>query len=156
MKGLTIAEQCHVINALAPIDIGGVAKESDYFSMENYSHATIIVTLGVVTNAPTITVYESDDLDGSNETAIGFDHYLEDASAGDTLADRATVANTGYTFAATTNGVMLVIEIDASQLSDGYPCLCVKTDTAAAALVSVVAILSGARYQKENTPTAIA
>lgn len=156
MKGITIAEQCHVINALGPVDIGGVVKESDYWSMENYAHATIIVTAGVVTNAPTITVYESDDLAGSNETAIAFDYYEETTAAGDTLAARASALAAGRTFPSTANSVTLVIEIDASQLSDGYPCMVVKTDTAAACLIAVTVILSGARYQKEITPTAIA
>lgn len=155
MKGITLAEQCHIVSALPPVDIGGGAKTSDYWSMKNYEHATIIVTLGVVTGAPTILLYESDDLDGSNKTAIGFDYYLEATTTGDTLADRATAASTGYTFTATTNSVFMVIEVDAAQLTDAYPCMCVMTD-AVTALCSMVVILSGAKYQKENTPTAIA
>lgn len=156
MKGITLAEQCHIVNAIPPIDIGGVVKEADYISMKGASHVTFIVTLGVVTNAPTITVYESDDLSGSNETAIAFDYYAEVTAAGDVLTVRTAATTSGYTAPSTANNVMLVIEIDASQLSDGYPCLTVKTDTAAACLVSVVAIMSGVRYQKEITPTAIA
>lgn len=156
MKGITIAEQCHIVNAIPPVDIGGVAKVADYISMKGASHVTFIVTLGVVTNAPTITVYESDDLSGSNEAAIAFDYYAEITAGGDVLTVRTAATTSGYTMPSTANSVTLVIEIDASQLSDGYPCLTVKTDTAAACLVSVVAIMSGVRYQKEITPTAIA
>jgi len=156
MKGITIAEQCHVVNGIEPVDIGGVAKVTDYWSMEKYAHATIIVQLGAVTNAPTITVFESDDLAGSNEAAIVFAYYAEVTADGDILTVRTAATTAGYTFPATTNNVMLVIEVDASQLSEGYPCMCVKTDTAAACLVSAAVILSGARYKSEITPTAIA
>jgi len=156
MKGITIPEQCHIINALAPVDIGGAAKTTDYWSMELYSHASIIVKLGVVTNAPTIKIYESDDLSGTNKTFIAFDYYAEITAAGDILTVRTAATVAGYTFPATTNNVMISIEIDASQLTDGYPCMALLTDNAAACLIDVSVILSGAKYQREITPTAIA
>ena len=154
MKGINIAEQAHVVNALPPIDIGGAAKTSDYFCLKNYRHASIIVTFGVITNAPTITLYESDDNAGSTETAIGFSYYLEATTAGDTLATKATATTAGVTFS-TDNAQTMVIEIDAADLTDGYPYLVVKTDNPAACLSSVVAVLSGARYGGATTPTAI-
>ena len=154
MKGIVIAEQCHVVNALPPIDVGGGAKTSDYFSLKNYAHASIIVTMGVVTNDTLITVEESDDSSGSNTTAIAFARYEEKTAAGDTLSTRTATAAAGFQ-TGTNNSTTFVIEIDASQLTDGYPYLVVKTDNAAAALISVVAILSGSRYAKEQTPTAI-
>ena len=154
-KGITIAEECHIVNALAPVDIGGAAKTSDYFSLEKYAHATIIVTCGVVGNAATITVEESDDASGSTTSAIDFKYAQETTAAGDTLGALAWVGATTGISTGTTNGTIHVIEIDASQLTDGYPYLVVKTTNAAANLISVVAILSGARYQEDVTPTAI-
>ena len=155
-KGITIAEQCHIVNALAPVDIGGAAKTSDYFSMANYAHATIIVTCGAVTNAATITLFESDDLAGNATTAIDFKYAQETTAAGDTLGALAWVGATTGISTGTNNGTIHVIEIDASQLTDGYPCLVVKTTNAGANLISVVAILSGSRYAEDVTPTAIA
>lgn len=154
MKGLVLAELGHVVNALPPIDTGGAAKVSDYFSLKNYAHATIIVTMGVVTNDCTVTVEESDDNAGNDETAIAFARYEEKTAAGDTLTVRTATTSAGFA-TGTTNGTTFVIEIDAAELSDGYPYLVVKATGAAAALISVVVILSGSRYAKEQTPTAI-
>jgi len=50
---------------------------------------------------------------------------------------------------------MFVIEIDAADLSDGYPYLVVKTTDAAANLITVVPILSGARYAQAAPPEAL-
>ena len=42
MSKFVLAEQGKPVAGLAPVDIGGAANTSDYFSMENYSHASII------------------------------------------------------------------------------------------------------------------
>jgi len=154
MKGTTIAEQAHVVNALGPVDTGSVAKVSDYFCLKKYAHATIVVTTGAVTNAATITVEESDDKDGSNTTAIAFAYYAELTAAGDTLGNRTAATSAGFS-TGTNNNCTFVIEIDAAELTDGYPYLVVKATNAAACLISIVAILSGARFQGDPTPTAI-
>ena len=156
MKGTTIAEQMHVVNILPPVDINGGAVESDYWSMELYQHASIILTLGVTGAATTFTVFESDDLSGTDETAIAFDYYAEVTDAGDTLGAR-TAATTAGIAASTNDNVTYVIEIDASELTDAYPCLVLKlSNPGASTMASAVAILSGARYAGAVTPTAIA
>ena len=96
-KGIVIGEQCHVINAFAPLDINGAARVSDVWSMENYSHATIIVQLGVTGAATTITVEECDDFDPTNDTAIAFSYYMEVTAGGDTLSTRTAATTTGIT-----------------------------------------------------------
>ena len=155
-KGITIAEECHVINATPPIDVGGVAKVSDVWNMANYAHASIIITMGVVGNTTTFTLFEATSSTAGTETAINYDYYAETTAAGDTLGDRTTTAGgTGFA-SGTNNSTTFVIEIDASELTDGYNWMRIKTDAAAAALVSVVVILSGSRYQQAVTPTAIA
>ena len=156
MAGICVAEEMHVVNATAPVDINGGAVTSDYFSMANYAHASIIITLGVTGAATTVTVEESDDLSGSATTAIGFDYYAETTNAGDTLGARTTVANSGFA-CSTNDNITYVIEIDAADLTDGYPCLVVKaSDPSAATLYSCVVLLSGGRYVDATTPTAIA
>jgi hypothetical protein len=154
MKGKTIAEQMHVVNALEPVDIGGAAKTSDYINLKNAAHITFIVQFGVITNAPTVQIKKAKS-DGGSLTAIAFDYYQETTADGDTLADRATATTAGVTLS-TDNNQMLVIEIDAAELEEGYDWIALVTDNAAACLISAVAVLSGYRYQKENTPTAIA
>lgn len=155
MKGFNIAERGHVVLATAPVDLNGGVVNSDVFSLGKYAHADIIVGLGVTGAATTITVEECDNFTPSNTTAIAFEYYEELTAAGDTLST-ASATTAGIT-GSTNDGVIYVISIDAAQLTDGRPNLrVVFSDPAAATLATVVAILSGARYQQEATPTAIA
>lgn len=157
MKGINIAEQLHVANIIAPVSIAG-AIVSDVFSLKNYSHATIIVTAGA-TNADAgfITVEECDDFTPTNDTAIPFSYYAEETAGGDTLGVKtAAAAATGIDVSAN-DGIIYVIEIDASQLSAGYPNLYMKWSApGGATLVSAVAILSGPRYSGAESSTTIA
>jgi len=151
MKGFNLAEMAKVVSGIAPVDIAGAAKTSDFFSLENYSHASIIVACGVITNSATINMYESDDASGSNKTAIAFNYYL--ITAGVTGA-RTANASTGLV-TGTTDAATWIIEIDAAELSDGYPFITFVTDTAAANLIAVIPVLSGARYAQAAPPTAL-
>ena len=157
-KGIYIAEECHVVNALGPVDVGGGAKTTDYFNLKNYAHATIIITTGVVGNDVLIKVYESKDNAGATKQFMDFNYHFETTAAGDTLSTRtAVVAATGFQ-TGTNNTTTFVIEIDASELTDLYPYIAVLTDAAAAALISMVTILSGSRYAgdpSKESPTAI-
>jgi len=160
MKGINIAEQCHVVNVLPPIDVdtaSGVAQ-SEVWSMENYAHCTVIVQVGVGDADPgDITVEEVDVVAGTTDTAIDFYYYAETTALGDTLGARTLAeAATGIDVSANDN-IFYVIEIDASQLSDGYPCLCIKwSNPGGSTIASAVAILSGSRYAGSESSTAIA
>lgn len=148
MAGINIAESCHVVNILPPIDITGGAF-SDVFSMENYAHATIIIQAGVTAAAWTkIIVNECIDATGHVGTAVAIAHYIykEETDSGDTLGVRTAALAAGETPSANDN-IFYVIELNASELSDGYPWVELSlTNGANANLVSAVAILSGARY----------
>jgi len=157
MHGITIAEQFHVVNILPPQDVAA-GVSSDVFSMKNYSHATIIVTAGSTNaDAGNVTIEECDDFTPTNDTAIPFAYYAETTAAGDTLGARtAAAANTGIDVSANDN-ITYVIEIDASELSDGFPNLILKWSACGGAtLGSAIAILSGARYAGTESATAIA
>ena len=155
MKGFVAAEQGHIVQALAPVDING-GKNSDVWSMAEYNHATIIVGLGVTGAATTVTVEECDDFVPTNSTAIAFNYYAEATADGDTLGARTAATTSGFA-AGTADGIFYVIEIDAEELSDGYPNLRVAlSDPSAQTFGAVYAILSGARYGEVQSPTAIA
>jgi len=155
-KGFHAAIDGHVVNATAPVDINGSAVDSDVWTMEHYSHASICVMLGVTGAATTITLEECTAIDGTGATAIAFEYYSETTAAGDTLSARTTATTAGIT-GSTNDGVMYIIEIDASELSADSPFLRVAfTDPSAATLASVTVILSGARYAGESSATAIA
>jgi hypothetical protein len=157
MKGINIAEQLHVVNILPPQSITA-AVTSAVFTLKNHAHATIIVTCGA-TNADAgyITIEECDDFTPANDTAIDFYYYAEETAAGDTLGARTkAAAATGIDVSANDN-ITYVIEIDASELSDGYPNLILKWSApGGATYVSAVAILSGSRYAEDQSATAIA
>ena len=154
-KGIVVAEDLHVVLATAPVDVNS-GVNSDVWSMANHSHCTIIVQFGVTGGASTITVEECDNFTPSNTTAIAFASYAEETAAGDTLAARVATTTSGIT-GSTNDGVFYVIEIDASQLTDGRPNLrVVFSDPSGATFASVLVLLSGSRYAQESSATAIA
>jgi hypothetical protein len=156
MKGICIAEECHVVNILPPKDIDDTANASDVWSMAKHAHASVIVQLGVTGAATTLTVEACDDFTPSNTTAIAFAIYKEETAAGDTLGARTAIASTGVALS-TNDGVFYVLEIDAAELPAGKPNLRIKfTDPGVATFGSAVAILSGERYSGDQNATAIA
>ncbi len=155
-KGCYIANECHVVNILTPQDVqAGVS--SDVFSMEGYQHATIIVQAGVTdADAGNVTLEECDDFTPTAHTEIAFNYYAETTAAGDTLSTKTAATATGIDVSAN-NSIMYVIEVDGSQLTDGYPNLRISWSACGGATYgSAVAILSGARYASEASPTTIA
>ena len=155
MSGIVIAEQCHVVNILPPVDITGGAT-SDVFSMGNYSHATIIMQIGVSAAAFTKLIVEKcDNFTPSTHTDMAFAVYKEETTTGDTLGSRTAVAAAGLTPSDVDN-TMYVIEIDAAELGSGYDKLRLEiTNGVNSVIASAVAILSGGRYVSESTPTVI-
>lgn len=155
MQGINIAEMGHVVNILPPVDLNG-GKNSDVFSLENYGHATIIVQIGVSSGAvPTVKVQECDDFVPTTPTDIAFNVYKEETADGDTLGARVAAASTGVALS-TNNGIFYVIELDARELSDGFGKARLSfSDPSAAVIGSAIAILSGARYGNDLSPSAI-
>jgi hypothetical protein len=155
MKGFTIAEQGHVILGIAPKGTCVVAATtSDTFFMGNWAHASILVAGGVGSTASAVTVGECTGFGGTGRTALSFWYAKEDGTAGDVL-DAALAYGSTVTFGATA-AVFIVIEIDADELSDGYPYVQYNIATTANKDVASFVILSGARYAEDITATAIA
>ncbi len=155
-KGIVMAEELHFVNALAPVDIDDAQKNSDVWSMSKAGHATIVVQVGVTGADTTVTVEECDDFTPSSSTAIPFAYYPERTAGGDTLGARIAATSAGFA-TGTNDGIFFVIEIDASQLTDGFPNLrVVLTDPGAATFGSIGVWLSGWRYPQSETETAIA
>jgi hypothetical protein len=156
-KGIRIAEECHVVNILPPVDQAG-GKSSDIFYMGNYAHATIIVQAGSTNaDAGNVTVEACNDFAASvAHTEIVFDYYAEETAAGDTLGARTEATTAGIDVSGN-DSIMYVIEIDAAELPAGKPYLRISWSAPGGATIgSAVAILSGSRYAMEQSPTAIA
>ena len=156
-QGFSIGEgQGHYVLGVAPVDIDAGAQTSDAFKLSNYSHATIIISLGVTGAASTVTVKENTAADGSGATAIAFSYYGEATAGGDTTGARTAATSSGFA-TATTDGIFYIIELNAEDLSDGYEWVTVHlSDPGAATFGSIGIILSGARYAEVEAPTAIA
>lgn len=155
MKGFVLAEQGHLVQALAPVDITG-GKTGQAFSMKKYQHASIVVAVGVSAAAFTkILVNQCDDKDGTNPVAIAFNVYKAETASGDVLGARTAVAATGLTPSAN-DGIFYVIELDANELSDGKPYVQVElTNGTNSVIAAVLVVLSGARYAETQSPTEI-
>ena len=152
-SGFNLCEQAHIVTMLAPIS-AATALTSEIINMENWAHCSLIVTCGAGSSF-TFTVRECDNFTPSNSSKIGFDYYQELTGAGDTLTAVAT-AGTGGVAAGSNTGIITVAEIDTDQLSDGYGYLqCNISDPGDAKLVSIMAVLSGGRYQEDITATVI-
>ena len=153
MSYFNVAQEGHVVSILPPVDING-AKTSDSFSMENWSHASIIITMGV-THSTGSAITVSEGATATTGTDIGFYMAIEASALGDTLAALTWVASTGFT-SAVTDGIIYVIEIDAAQLSAGYPWVTVDfASPGGSTIASAVAVLSGGRYAGDQSATAI-
>ena len=150
--GINLTEQAHIVSVLAPTAATS-ATGSDWVKLENAAHVTFIVQTGSITNSSTVICQEGTSSAGSGATAIAYS-YSRTTAAGDTWSVLADATASGIALG-TTNDVMLAIELSADDLSDGSPWVNLQFSTAATIQIGAVAILSGVRYQGEQTPTAI-
>ncbi len=155
MKGFNIGELGHVVPLLSPHELNGAAHRTDIISMANYSHVDFIIQTGAGGTAATVTVEKDPATTSGSEVAIAFKYYAELTTTGDVL-DRATDAGAaGFALAATAD-VLYVISVDAAELGEGYSGINLYITNPGAGLVAgAIAILSGARYAEESSPTAL-
>jgi hypothetical protein len=154
-RGFNAAEEGHVMMILPPIDKGGTSTyNSLYINMEGYQRCQIYLGIGVSAGTGTAILYESDDGSGSSVAAIACHVYKEETGSGDTLGERTAMASTGLTIANTSN-IFYVIDITADELSEGYPYLNLRlTALDSTTITCGFAVLSGARYGTDQSPTA--
>jgi hypothetical protein len=172
MNGFNVSEAGHVVQVIIPASIsGGVIGQA--FSMANYKHASIIISIGaqaaqatkIILSVGTATAAQGTAV--ANVTAIPFNLYKQESASADVLTAINNIVAAGYQPSATAD-IFYVIEIDANELeatlagaltgTDGqfnYLQLSI-TNGANADFVSAVAILSGSRYAEAQSPTAIA
>jgi hypothetical protein len=150
------AQDGHHLQLIAPKDITGGAT-SPAFAMKNYSHASILIAIGASAAAFTkIIVNECTDASGDGATAIPFDIFKAETANTDVLSARTPVLAAGFTPSAV-DDIFYLIEIDAAQLDQGYPYLQLSlTNGVNSVIAHACAILSGARYGGDQSPTVLA
>jgi hypothetical protein len=160
MDGFTVAQQGHVCAVWAPIDItGGITGK--WISLRNHKHVTFIIQIGVSAAAPTaILVKAAQDNAGTGAVAIPYNLFTQETTDGDVLSTKTALASTGYTTITANDRVFYVIELDAKELltaaGANFPFVTINiTNGANSVIASCVAVLSGARYEVDQSATAL-
>ena len=152
-------ERQHIVGLASPADSAGVAVSSDIVDLRYYHRVTFLVYLGTITgDVVTLTVEECDDVTPSNNTAIAF-NYRESGATGtsDAFGAKTAATSSGVAAAATDDDHIFLIDLDASELSAGYPCARVVATPGGSASASEIAILAilDPRYPQNAQLTAI-
>ena len=158
MKGFVIAEQGHVAIGSYPISANGLTT-LDAINMKGYGHLSAIIVTGATNGAAlTVTAYNSSDAAATGAAVIPFNYYIETTASTDVLGARTLNSTTALAFTNDSiSNQMAVVEIDASELTDGKNWVNLTLNGAATTTpICVVYVLSGARYAAPESPTVIA
>ena len=153
-KGFVLAEEGHIVTLFRAQGSVAAVASSACFNMSKWGHATLIFGVGAGSTAVALTLHAGPANAGTSTTALEYRYANVTAIDGDVL--NAALAWAGTTGAATQaqRGVYMVIEIDSDELPDGKPWLHMQTG-AAAGPIAGYAILSGGRFQEDNTATVL-
>lgn len=155
MKGFNIAEQGHVAVGSYPISANGVTT-LEAINTEGYSHISCIITTGATNGAAiTVTAYNAADASAGSAAVIPFNYYLETTASTDVLGARTLNSTTALAFTNDSiSNQMAVIELDVSEMTAGLPWFNLTLSGAVTTTpISVVYVLSGARYAGPESPT---
>jgi hypothetical protein len=155
MKGFTIAQEGHVVVLQVPVNVTGGAT-AQAFSMKKYQHASIIISIGAQAGQMTSIVLNAcTSAAGAGPAAIPFNVFKCETGSGDVLGAKVAVTAAGFQPSATAD-IFYVIEIDAAELPQASPYVqVVIANGANADYAAIIAILSGARFAEDQSPTEI-
>ncbi len=138
-------------------DYGSAGIDSDSWKMDKSASVAILLQCGALTGNSTITLYTGATV-GAKTTAIAFrfrvtNNVFKNATGADQYAAVAAVASTGLVLTGATYAHMsLVIDLDASELSDTQPYLTLSVDNVATVLnLAAFAVLGLDRYKPALT-----
>lgn len=160
MRGTYLAQQGHTVNVIPPVDFTG-GKTGAWVSLKDAEHVTFILQFGVQAAAVTaILVKAAKDASGTSATAIPFNIFKQETTAGDVLGSRVPLAATGLTTPSGNASIFYVIELDAAEVfaavGEGFPYVTVNVTNGVNSVIgSCVAVLTGLRYAGDKNITAI-
>lgn len=137
-----MSQEFNIFPVLAPVDTNNTAVGTDVVDAGDNHWLTFCLQLGNLAGDATLTVEQCDNTTPSTAAAIAFSYRKSAAVGTNTLGALTASASTGITLAnATDDNKMVIVEIDPSQLDDGYPYVRLYvTPAAAATLVSCICI----------------
>ena len=145
--------------AVAPKDITGAAQVGDWISLKYYSHVTIILIQGAwAAGTPAVTLSQALDVSGGTPKALSFTERWTKVglSTGSQFTKLAVTSDT-FNLPNVANTITIV-EVDGDDLDvdNGYDCVAVNVASpgANADLLTVLYVLSGARYMAAAMPDA--
>lgn len=162
MRGTVLAQQMHIANVIDPVDFTG-GKTGRWLALKAYEHVTFILSIGVSAAAPTaVLVQAATSAAGAGAVAIPFNVYKSETAGVDLLGARTPVTAAGFAPSAN-DGIFYVIELDAAEVLSaagvppaGEPFAYVTvqvTNGANSVIASCVAVLSGARFGGDQSPS---
>jgi hypothetical protein len=145
--------------AVAPKDITGVAQVGDWMSLKNYAHVTIILIQGAwAGGTPAVTLNQATDVTGATSKPLSFtSRWVKIGLLPASTFGRLAVTNDSFTLPNTPNNItILEVNGDDLDVDNGYDCLSVAVASpgAFADLLTVLYVLSGARYPQAQMPDA--
>lgn len=155
---MRFGEEYKIVPVIEPED-HAAGVDGDSVSLENYDHVAFVFLFGELTGDAVLTI-NSGATAGTKTTAETFNYRATSADLkvadGDKLGDESTSSGLTLT-AATYEDRMLVVELDASEVTDGQEWITPSVSSAASEeFVSCFAILGKPRYAQNVPPTAIA
>lgn len=147
-------ELIHVVPAIAPASLS-TATASDVIGLKEYHRVQFVVVFGAVDASDcVVTVEECDDTTPTTDTAIAFYYRKSSALGTDSMGDRTAATSSGVTIANADDNKILLIDIDASDLSEGYPYVKVVLTPGGTTIAGAVAFLYP-RYAKATQISAV-
>jgi len=167
------AEQTKVINVMPPKDLSSSSLTAEWIAMKAGTKATFFISLGVLNasaSAMAVTLDVANDASGTKSSGsvssqdVSLAHYYKGGASPSDTFTKTTVSSSTWTIAHDDDGRILMVEVDAADMgtftssSTTYNAEYLKlaiVDPSAAALVSVMCIVTGSRYKSASPPTAI-
>lgn len=111
----------NIVPLKAPVDSAGTAYATPWVDLKNALHATFFYYAGVVTatsadQAVVITMEAATAAASGSEVAIAFKYRLSGATGANTWGDITSATSTGFSFATTDDGKMVLVDIDPAAL----------------------------------------
>jgi hypothetical protein len=156
---MRVSESLQFIPVVEAKDYGSAGIDFDSVHMGRLHSLAVAISFGAITGNSILKVY-CGATEGAKTTAIAFKYRFGGgdykAASADILGDATDVASTGLTLtAATFDHRLVVVEVDADNLSDGKPWLTVEIDATATVMLAGGMAVGVPRHQSHTSPTVI-